>query len=564
MNTAQLSKNLRKKGKAIVLAFLLAMLISFPAFAATTIPFTVNLSKAVTVTGTPRIALDVGGVTRYATYSTGSGTSVLTFTYAMVTGDVDLDGVTIIQDVPTSTYLIDLNGGTIKDLAGNNLSPLTFTPPNTTNVKVNYPSLGMDFIYDADGRYTLNGLAYNDLSTFLSAASGTFTRPSIGTYFNSTGILQTAATNVPRFDYDPNTNAAKGILIEESRTNLIPNGQGIGASGSNLPTGWSVDQAFGGISPSSTSSTINSKGYGAFQFTINGTTSFGNRLLITPVYFPYSAIAVSPNTAYTMSWGAELMGGSYPYGIQINFQWFNSSGTYLSSTSGTNRTSISGFTRYADTTTSPANAATVKIRFDFTGYGTGGTNVNFTMQLSGVQLEQGSFATSYIPTTTAAVTRAADTLFINNIGLWSNTSKSTLFSIFSSFGTTVNRQIASFGDGSSPYYNGAQRIGLSSTNTLEARQQTTSGESLTGNYTGPPANTIKKISFASDIAGTGSVAIDGTIQSLSQTGTAGTISFSKLGVGNDDMGTTQLNGYVQKFKYYPSITSNAQLQLMTQ
>lgn len=184
--------------------------------AAPAIPFTVTMSEAVNISGTPRIVLDVGGNTRYATYSAGTGTSSLTFTYTATIGDLDLDGIGI------ASTTLDLNGGSVTDLNGNPETNLSFVAPaNMSSVKVGYPSLSLDFVADADGRYTLNGTAYNDLTSFLSAAGGTFSRPSIATYFDSTGTLQTAASNTPRFDYDPTTHAAKGILIEESRTNLL-------------------------------------------------------------------------------------------------------------------------------------------------------------------------------------------------------------------------------------------------------------------------------------------------------------------------------------------------------
>ena len=59
----------------------------------------------------------------------------------------------------------------------------------------------------------------------LSTDCGTFTRASNGWYFDNTGALQVASTNVPRFDYDPSTHAIKGLLIEDSRQNLFLNSQ---------------------------------------------------------------------------------------------------------------------------------------------------------------------------------------------------------------------------------------------------------------------------------------------------------------------------------------------------
>ena len=47
----------------------------------------------------------------------------------------------------------------------------------------------------------------------------TFTRSSIGTYFDSSGIMRTAAINTPRWGYHPSTYTINGLLTEEARTN---------------------------------------------------------------------------------------------------------------------------------------------------------------------------------------------------------------------------------------------------------------------------------------------------------------------------------------------------------
>src|SRR5204863_3301781 len=89
--------------------------------------FTENVTVN-TAGGTPAIALVVGSTSRNASYASGSGTSSLVFRYTVQTGDNDADGI-------ASASPINLNGGTIRDAAGNNAA-LTFTAPNTTGVLV--------------------------------------------------------------------------------------------------------------------------------------------------------------------------------------------------------------------------------------------------------------------------------------------------------------------------------------------------------------------------------------------------------------------------------------------
>ena len=93
--------------------------------------FTLNMSETVTVSGTPRLALTIGSNTRYANYASGSNSRALVFSYAVQTSlsDIDTDGIAV------STSL-DLNSGSISDLATNTLSALTFSAPSLTSVLV--------------------------------------------------------------------------------------------------------------------------------------------------------------------------------------------------------------------------------------------------------------------------------------------------------------------------------------------------------------------------------------------------------------------------------------------
>ncbi len=93
--------------------------------------YTVNFSEAVnvvTTSGTPYLTLTVGSSTVHAAYYSGSGTSALTFRYTVVSGDADADGVALSSD-------ITLNGGTLKDAAGND-AKVTFTGSTATGVVV--------------------------------------------------------------------------------------------------------------------------------------------------------------------------------------------------------------------------------------------------------------------------------------------------------------------------------------------------------------------------------------------------------------------------------------------
>jgi len=98
--------------------------------------FTVTFDQVVTVTNTPRWVLDIGGTTRYATYTSGSGTATLTFTHTLDAADIDLDGITL-----GNSGNIDLNtSGTIRD-ANNNNANLSLNSPNVSGIFLTYVNM---------------------------------------------------------------------------------------------------------------------------------------------------------------------------------------------------------------------------------------------------------------------------------------------------------------------------------------------------------------------------------------------------------------------------------------
>ncbi|WP_250459550.1 DUF4347 domain-containing protein [Microbulbifer litoralis] len=126
--------------------------------------FTVNTSENVAVTGTPRIPVTIGSAAVYADYVSGSGTSVLTFRYAIQAEDSDSDGI-------AAGGAIDFNGGTIDDAASNDLGASLNNIGSTAGVLVDAVApAGHSVNFDDDA---LNGTEAVSVSfTFAAAEAG--------------------------------------------------------------------------------------------------------------------------------------------------------------------------------------------------------------------------------------------------------------------------------------------------------------------------------------------------------------------------------------------------------
>jgi len=155
-----------------------------------TLYVTVNFSKTVTVTGTPKLALNSGGT---ASYSSGDGTSSLTFIYTVAAPQA-----TTALDA-SSTTALTLNGGSIVD-ASSVAANLTLPAPGATGSLSAYTTIVINTT-----QYTLT-LSVSPSAHGTAQANPTSTpnvTPALpsGTYLSGTQVTltPTPASNLYKF-----------------------------------------------------------------------------------------------------------------------------------------------------------------------------------------------------------------------------------------------------------------------------------------------------------------------------------------------------------------------------
>jgi hypothetical protein len=237
------------------------------------------------------------------------------------------------------------------------------------------------------------------------AKSGTsISRASTGTYFDSSGVLQTAPANQPRLNHSFVGSAwtQPAVLIEPERTNLNPYSQDFGS-----PNWGAVSST---ITPNSTTAP-------------DGTTTASLWALNSGSgehYLSRSTTLIEGQLTYSVF--AKPAGRNW---IILNHN--NSTGatyTYFNISTGTIGTTGPGVTPSIINVGNGWYRCVVTINHSAAAHGTNGpqlyiandtgTASSFTgdgvsgVYIWGVQLEQGYGVTSYIPTAGTAVTRAAD------------------------------------------------------------------------------------------------------------------------------------------------------------
>ena len=367
--------------------------------------------------------------------------------------------------------------------------------------------------------------------------------------------------NVPRIEYDATTGAVKGLLIEEARTNLVPNSNDFTTSSW---TRWFVSIAsnVSGVTAPDGSETVDKM--------IPNSSSLEHRVWdgvsSTAVGETYSVYAKS--AGYDYVWLGYYEGSVYGYAV-VNLT--NGVVTASNTANYSVEASTNGFYRISVTKTasgtnpryisiSPSPTASPTLNSSnvpyFVGDGTSGIYV------WGAQIEAGAFPTSYIPTTGASATRAMDLAEIPTSAFgYNNGAGSIAVEFKSNKPSSLNYGAFVLSDGGPMN----RIIHYTSSQSHRGYVRNTSGtqaDIAVGNR-GATSELVKfALAFAEDDF---AASLNGA---TAGTDTSGTIpsGLSKLALGyfyptvpNSNL----LNGHIKSIQYYPRRLTNTQLQELT-
>jgi hypothetical protein len=259
------------------------------------------------------------------------------------------------------------------------------------------------------------GISYDFTTAVVPTANSfAFTRASSGSRFNSSGTLVLETTNVLRFDYNPATLAIKGMLYEPAATNLrIRSAEIDNASWSKdnvTITANSVAAPDGNTVAETVTDTTTNNVHGGHTGTIATTAATD---YTTSHHFKYNSLVFS---TLSICEAGSQNGGYAAFNIQTGAVT-QSAALTAGTLTGATITDIGGGWYRATVTARIASGSTAYYTVGTANAGTfvteaygreihgGTTNAQYWW---GSQAEIGARATSYIPTTTAAVTRAAD------------------------------------------------------------------------------------------------------------------------------------------------------------
>ena len=390
----------------------------------------------------------------------------------------------------------------------------------------------------------------------------TFTRASTATFVGSNGLIQSATTNTPRIDFDPVTNDRKGLLIEECRTNLLTYSEDF----TQYTNARTVDTANQGTAPDGSnnatklSETADTNNHN-IQLDINFSYTSGDTythsaflkagtVSVMQLLLPSSAFGSNAFANYDLTNGVVgTVGSSATASIEdFGNGWFR---CVLTAAVTSTSTADGGFIVFTNNSTTAARAASY----------TGDTASH--VFIFGNQLEEGSFPTSYIPTSGATATRAADKAKILTTAFGFNASEGTLFADASSLdtGQSFSRIVAINSDTSSneslslvvnaDKFRGFALVGGSATASLVVGD-------ISDNVFFKGAMAYQTDNFSGSVNG-------GSAVSETSAALPDSSALTTMNIGSSTTGGAafMLNGHIKKIQYFPRRLSDTQLQEIT-
>lgn len=247
----------------------------------------------------------------------------------------------------------------------------------------------------------------------------TFSRSSTGTYFDSTGTLQSAATNEARFDHGPTTGESLGLLVEEARTNGQTNSERFDNSTWGKGNGVIVLPE-SGLAPDNTWTAeklipVNGNRFTALSGSasyVNGTT-YSFSVFVKKAGARYAAVAFGGGNQAVSGLTIDLDTGVGTVFVRSGYIPILSSGVQALPNGWYRIHAVATRGNFWDdqiriyASTSNIDGGTVDI---ITGDGSSG------VLIWGAQLEAGSFPTSYIPTPATFTSRSTTATYYDASG----------------------------------------------------------------------------------------------------------------------------------------------------
>lgn len=363
----------------------------------------------------------------------------------------------------------------------------------------------------------------------------TFTRASSGRYWNLSGVNTNALTDVARFDTNPSTLSPRGLLVEGQTTNLLLQSRKFNTTWVLVNVALTGGQAglFGDNAAFKMTGTMTGS---RVQQTVTVTSGAPHYVyaFVKPDTTTSITLRVDNTSAIQVVYNTTNMKTS-PTGSPTNIQFYSvGNGWYFI-----------GFS-YTSTSTSA-------IVYIYSAIG--------TIYLDGLQFAQAAFPASFIPTTTAAATRAADISVITNLAsIGFNQNAGTLIVEFepSTIAGSNTFYIAQISDGTE-------------NNVLQMRVNNSTGFFRFGQTKGGVA-TLGNTSNAVTVLGRNKAAITwsqnsilgvlngGDVVTLTPAESLPTVSALYIGRSATSF---NLNGWVRKVTLYPGRLPDAQLQALT-